>query len=83
MFTLKLANSGISKPANEFIKTLGNKINGNVIPFINPYWEKAKLEEWVYFSKRIGINDCFNVERPERIMDVTATGKEIFKIRNI
>ena len=81
-FNLKLANSGMSNPANEFIKTLGNISKGNVIPFINPYCDRAKEEERVYFSKRRGINNCFNVESPERIIEVTATGNDILKIRN-
>ena len=32
------------------------------------------------FSSWVGIINCFKVESPERIYDVTATGKAIFKI---
>ena len=79
-FKLYLANSGISRPAHEVIMIQGNIRIGMVIPFISPYWESASSQETEYLSKLNGISSCFKVERPERIYDVTATGRAILKI---
>ena len=58
----------------------GKSINGNTIPLINPYWDKASLQLRPDFSNLRGINNCLIVERPERIYEVIATGILILNI---
>ena len=59
---------------------LGKSINGNTIPLIIPYCDKASVQLIPDFSKLKGISSCLIVESPERIYEVIATGTLILNI---
>ena len=77
---LSLEYSGISSPANTFIKRQGNHTNCITMPVIIPYCDNATSQDIPDFSSLIGIIICFKVERPDLIYDVIATGHDIFII---
>lgn len=51
-----------------------------VIPLIFPYSANAILYGNPNKTKRLGIINCFRVDKPERMYEVIETGKVIFKI---